>query len=142
MLEGQVALTETEMSGHGQGMRAAPQIDWQLRRFGAQVPESNIALRSDVALDIISALGIPAPLYHGTDGASAREAYRLLLVSTLTPIAELISAELERKLETPVSIGFRKLHAADIQARARAFGGMVAAGINEQTAMELSGLDA
>lgn len=140
--EGNVLLTETGNVGHGQGMRGAPQVDWQLRRFGAQVPESNIALRSDIALDIISALGIPAPLYHGTDGVSAREAYRLLLVTTLTPIAELIVTELERKLETSISIGFRRLHAADIQSRARAFGTMVAAGVDEEVAMSVSGLDA
>ena len=131
---------ETEAAGHGQGMRAAPQVDWQLRRFGAQVPEANVALRSDVALDIIAALGIPAPLFHGSDGVSAREAYRLLLVTTLMPIAELISDELSRKLETTVSIGFRRLHAADIQSRARAFGSMIAAGVSEETAMSVSGL--
>ena len=142
VLEGGIALAETESGGHGQGMRAAPQVDWQLRRFGAQVPEANVALRSDVAMDVISALGVPAPLFHGTDGVSAREAYRLLLVTTLTPIAELITAELSRKLETTVSIGFRRLHAADIQSRARAFGTMVAAGVSEETAMEVSGLDA
>ena len=141
-IEGGISLVETEAAGHGQGMRAAPQVDWQLRRFGANVPESNVALRSDVAMDIISAMGIPAPLYHGTDGVSAREAYRLLLVTTLMPIAELITDELSRKLETTVSIGFRRLHAADIQSRARAFGTMVAAGVNEDTAMEVSGLTA
>ena len=140
VLEGGIALAETESGGHGQGMRAAPQTDWQLRRFGAQVPEANVALRSDVAMDVISAMGIPAPLYHGTDGVSAREAYRLLLVSTLMPIAELITDELTRKLETTVKIGFRRLQAADIQSRARAFGSMIAAGVSEETAMEVSGL--
>ena len=140
-IEGGISLVETEAAGHGQGMRAAPQVDWQLRRFGAQVPEANVALRSDVALDVVAALGIPAPLFHGTDGVSAREAYRLLLVTTLTPIAELITAELSRKLETSVSIGFRRLHAADIQSRARAFGVMVSAGISEETAMSVSGLE-
>ena len=139
-IEGGISLVETEAAGHGQGMRAAPQVDWQLRRFGAQVPEANVALRSDVALDIIAALGIPAPLFHGSDGVSAREAYRLLLVTSLMPIAELISDELSRKLETTVSIGFRRLHAADIQSRARAFGSMIAAGVSEETAMSVSGL--
>ena len=139
-IEGGISLVETEAAGHGQGVRAAPQVDWQLRRFGANVPESNVALRSDIALDIIAALGIPAPLFHGSDGVSAREAYRLLLVTTLQPIAELITDELSRKLETTVSIGFRRLHAADIQSRARAFGTMVAAGVSEEVAMSVSGL--
>ena len=63
----------------------------------------------------------------------------MLLVSTLQPIAELISDELSRKLETTVKIGFRRLQAADIQSRARAFGSMIAAGVDEQTAMAVSG---
>ena len=66
----------------------------------------------------------------------------LSLVTTLQPIAQLITDELGRKLETIVSIGFRRLHAADTQSRARAFGTMVAAGISEKTAMEVSGLTA
>ena len=141
-LQGGIALVETEAAGHGQGMRAAPQVDWQLRRFGANVPESNVALRSDVSHDVLAALGIPAPLFRGTDGVSAREAYRLLLVSTLMPIAELITDELTRKLETTVKISFRRLQAADVQSRARAFGSMIAAGVDEQTAMAVSGLEA
>ena len=140
-LKGGIALVETTSAGHGQGVRAAPQIDWQLKRFGAQVPESNIALRSDVSHDVLAALGIPPSLYRGTDGVSMREAYRLLLVSTLQPLAQLISDELSRKLETTVKIGFRRLQAADIQSRARAFGSMIAAGVDEQTAMAVSGLE-
>ena len=140
-VEGRTSLVETTAGGHGQGVRGAPQVDWQSKRIGAEFPESNIALRSDVALDVIAAMGIPAPLFHGTDGVSAREAYRLLLVSTLTPIAELIADELSRKLDTTVKITFRRLQAADIQSRARAFGSMIAAGVDEQTAMAVSGLE-
>ena len=139
--EGKISFVPTTSGGHGVGMRGAPQTDWEQKRIGPHFPESNIALRSDVALDVIAALGIPAPLYHGTDGVSAREAYRLLLVSTLQPIADLIADELSRKLEQTVTIGFRRLHAADIQARARAFGSMIAAGVAEETAMDVSGLN-
>ena len=139
-IEGGIAIVESEAGGHGQGVRSAPQIDWGLRRFGANIPESNIGLRQSVALDVIAALGIPAPLYHGTDGVSAREAYRLLLVSTLQPIAELIASELDRKLDRTVEITFRRLQAADIQSRARAFGTMVSSGVDPDTAMEVSGL--
>ena len=63
-------------------------------------------------------------------------------MSILQLIADLIAYELTRKLGIDASIGFRRLRAADIQARARAFGGMVAAGINEPAAFELSGLEA
>ena len=58
-ISGGIAIVETEAGGHGQGARAAPQVDWQSRRFGANFPEANIGLRSNIALDIIAALGIP-----------------------------------------------------------------------------------
>ena len=140
-LKGKTALVETTSGGHGQGMRAAPQVDWLLRRIGAQFPAENVQLRGDIAKDILAALGIPPPLYHGTDGVSAREAYRLLLVSTLQPIAEIIKEELKRKLDIEIDISFTRLQAADIQSRARAFGTMVQAGVDEETAMKVSGLE-
>lgn len=141
-LKGQIALVETGSAGHGQGMRAAPQVDWLLRRIGAHFPDTNIQLRSEVSRDIIGALGIPPSLYHGTDGVSAREAYRLLLVSTLQPIAEIIKEELTKKLDEDVDIKFTKLQAADIQSRARAYGTMVQSGVDEETALAISGLEA
>ena len=140
-LKGNTALAETGNAGHGQGRRGQAQGDWQIKRFGAHFPAENIQLRDEVSRDIIAALGIPPPLYHGTDGVSAREAYRLLLVSTLQPIAELIAAELTAKLDTEVTLSFTKLQAADIQARARAFGTMIQSGIDEETAMKVSGLE-
>ena len=138
--EGGVSLVETTSGGHGQGQRAAPQVDWALRRFGAHVPAENIQLREQVSMDVLASMGIPAPLFHGTDGVSAREAYRLLLVTVLQPIAELITSELDCKIERTVPIGFRRLHAADIQSRARAFAGMVASGIDKDEALAISGL--
>ena len=136
-------MLKRKSAGHGQGIRSAPQVDWQLRRFGANVPESNVALRSDVSHGHCcwQHWAYPHRCFDGTDGVSAREAYRLLLVSTLQPIAELISDELSRKLETTVKITFRRLQAADIQSRARAFGSMIAAGVSEETAMAVSGLE-
>ena len=140
-LRGDLAIVESGNAGHGQGLRAAAQVDWLLRRLGAHFPAENIQLRGEVAKDIIAALGVPPPLFHGSDGVSAREAYRLLLVSTLQPIAELITEELSKKLETEVGIKFTRLQAADIQSRARAFGSMVAAGVDEADARAISGLD-
>ena len=141
LMEGGVSLLETGSAGHGQGNRNAPQTDWASRRIGAHVPAENIQLREQASGDVLAAMGVPAPLFHGTDGVSAREAYRLLLVTALQPIAELISSELETKIETPVKIGFRRLHAADIQSRARALAGMIASGVDKETAMEISGLE-
>ena len=127
-LNGKVALVESMSAGHGQGQRAAPPSDWRLQRMGAEIPDANVNLRRQAGADVCAALGIPAALYVGADGATVREAYRQLLVSTLQPLAELVAEELTRKLELPgVRFNFRKLAAADVAARARAFGSLVQA---------------
>ena len=146
-LQGQVALVESSAAGHGQGRAAAPPADWRLQRFGPDVPEGNVNLRRQAGADVSAALGIPAALFVGADGATVREAYRQLLVATIQPLAQLISAELERKLETRVKFNFRRLAAADVAARARAYGTLiqadVAAGIevDRERAALLAGLN-
>ena len=62
-----------------------------------------------------------------TDGGSSREAYRQLLTATLEPWAEIIKAV--------------RLAAADIAARARACGTLVASGVDKEEAAPVSGLD-
>ena len=141
-LEGGIALVETTSGGHGQGVRGAPQVDWSLKRFGATVPESNVALRAQVMDNIVAAMGIMPALYSGSDGATVREAYRQLLVATLQPLSALASHELERKIERAVTFDFQRLQAADIASRARAFGSLVAAGVDEEEAKTISGLTA
>ena len=73
-LKGRTAIVETMVEGMGQGRFAAPHLDWQAKRMGAQIPKPHIALRSEVGRDVCSALGIPRPLFSGTDGGSSREA--------------------------------------------------------------------
>ena len=122
-LKGKIAIVESQTAGHGQGRAAAPPSDWRLQRLGAEFPEGNVNLRRQVGADVVAAMGIPSALYVGADGATVREAYRQLLTGTLQPLAILLSEELERKLEIPaVRFNFRRLAAADIAARARAFG--------------------
>ena len=140
-LKGRTAIVETMSEGMGQGRFAAPHQDWQVKRMGAQIPEPHIALRSEVGRDVCSALGIPGALYSGTDGGSIREAYRQLLTATLEPWARIIEAEFREKIGYPVEFNFRKLAAADITARARAFGTMVASGVDKAEAAAVSGLD-
>ena len=140
-LQGRTALVETQAGGHGQGRIAAPQLEWQIKRIGAMIPESHIALRSDVARDVCASMGIPPSLYAGTEGGGLREGYRQLLVSLIEPLAEIIKAEFREKIGFPVTFNFRKLAAADVAARARAFGGMVAAGVDREDAAIASGLD-
>lgn len=127
-LRGKVALVESQSAGHGQGQRAAPPSDWRLQRMGADLPQGNAEVRRQAGADVCAALGIPAALFVGADGATVREAYRQLLTATIQPLAQLIGEELERKLELPaVRFNFRRLSAADIAARARAFSSLVQA---------------
>ncbi len=133
---------ETTAMGHGQGQRAAPHGDLDLKRLGATFPESNIALRRDVGENVLSCMGIPSSLFSGTDGATVREGFRMVLVSCLQPLANLIVAELSKKLEQPIEIDFQKLHAADIQARARSYANLIATGMDKEEALEISGLTA
>ena len=125
-LKGRTAIVETMSEGMGQGRFTAPHQDWQVKRMGAQIPEPHIALRSEVGRDVCSALGIPAPLFNGTDDGSSREAYRQLLTATLEPWASITKSEFREKIGYPMEFNFKKLAAADIAARARAYGTLVA----------------
>ena len=141
ILKGRTAIGETMSEGMGQGRFAAPHQDWQVKRMGAQIPEPHIALRFEIGRDVCSALGIPGALYNGTDGGSSREAYRQLLVATLEPWASIIKAELREKIGYSVDFNFRKLAAADIAARARSYGTLIASGVDKAEAAAVSGLD-
>ena len=139
-LKGDIALVETQANAHGLGRQSAPQIEYQVKRLGALIPESHIALREQVGRDVCAALGIPSGLYSGTDGGGLRESYRQLLTATLEPYASLITAEFREKVGYPVTLDFRRLAAADIAARARSFGQLIAAGVDRAEAAEVSGL--
>ena len=139
-LKGRTAIVETQAEGHGQGRQSAPQIEWQPKRLGANIPEAHIALREQVGRDICSALGIPGGLYAGTDGGGMRESYRQLLTATLEPYAAIITGEFREKVGYPVTLDFRRLAAADIAARARAYGTLVASGVDKEDAADVAGL--
>ena len=141
VLKGRTALVETQANAHGMGRQSAPQIEWQPKRIGALIPESHVTLRSDVARDVCASLGVPGSLYSGADGATVREGYRQLLVSTLLPLAAIVEGEFREKTGYPVSLNFRRLAAADIAAKARAYGILTSAGVDKEEAADVSGLD-
>ena len=64
-----------------------------------------------------------------------------MLTAGIQPLAALIAAELSEKLERAYSFSFRKLQAADIMARARAYGSLVTAGMAPEQAALYSGLE-
>ena len=143
-LRGKAALVESVASGWGEGRAAAPQKDWLVRRLGAAPPDSLIALREAVTVTIATACGIPAVLVlDGGDGTARREAFRQFLHGSVQPVARLVTQELSTKLEQPVRLTFRALHAADVTGRARAWRSLVGAKgeMPDTDARRLTGLD-
>ena len=137
---GRLHIVDTTSTGWGDGTAAAPQRDWKSNRLGADPPDSLGKLRSDVKADIFGVYGIPSSI-HGT-GGSARESYRQFLSSTIQPLAKLVIEELSVKLDTPtLALDFTELRAADIAGRARAYGVLINAGMDQAEAAEATGLD-
>ena len=136
---GRTVLSETMAAGGGQGALAAPKRDYETIRLGPQIPQTSIDLRDRSGLLILGALGIPPQLYMG-DGGALREAYRQFLTSEVVPMGKLFAHELEGKLERPIRFNFRELAAADIAARARAYGTLTGAAMDPARAELLSGL--
>ena len=56
------------------------------------------------------------------------------------PMAKIVEQELTEKLETPISLSFDRLFAADLAGRARAFQSLVNGGMDTSKAAGLAGL--
>ena len=139
-LRGKLALVPSAGGGWGAGDRAAPRTGWRTERLGADPPDSLAKLRTDTAVHILAAAGVPVELFSGGEGTSSREAFRRFLHASVAPVARLIEAELSAKLETAVSFNFDQLFAADIQGRARAFQSLVGGGMDVSEALAVTGL--
>ena len=139
-----IALVETEAAGFGEGRQLAPQTDWRPRRIGADPPDSLVNLRLQNLHALIASAGVP-PIFLGLGQSSAsglREAWRGFAHGTLTPLGELVSAELREKLGMPdLRIGFSRLFASDTQGRARALKAMADAGVELPDARRITGLE-
>ena len=141
-LKGRTAIVETTSSGWGDGRGAAPQSDWKPQRIGANPPEALRALRLDSELSILGSIGVPIELIASrSDGAAIREAWRRFAHAYLSPVGQLVAAELADKLDTPnLTLDFSSLYASDVTGRARAFNSMVQGGMPVEKAAALSGL--
>ena len=137
---GRPILTETTSAGWGEGRASAPQADWQARRFGANPPATLGVLRDAASLAVLDACGVPRALAESADGTAAREGWRRFVMGAVEPVANLISEELETKLETTVSFDFRSLWAHDLAGRASAFKTLVDGGMAPTEALTTSGL--
>ena len=140
-LRGKVALVESTSSGWAaDGSQQRPKGDWESRRLGA-APGAPLIQQADLASrEIYAACGIPLGVVLDVEGTGQRESFRRLLHSTIMPMAKIVEQELTEKLETPISLGFDSLFAADLSGRARAFQSLVGGGMTVEKAAALAGL--
>ena len=141
-LKGRTALVETTAAGWGEGRGAAPSQDWKPQRIGSNPPDSLRQLRQDAEASTLGAIGVPVELISArSDGTAVREAWRRYAHAFLTPVGEIVAAELGEKLDAPgLALDFSSLFASDITGRARAFNSMVQGGMDIERAAGLSGL--
>ena len=138
--KGRTILAETTAAGWGEGRMAAPQSDYKPHRFGAHPPDTLPKLRSDAALAVLSACGVPVSLCTDADGTSQREAWRRFVMGAVEPLLAIVAEEVGAKLETRVSFDLSALWAHDLAGRASSFKAMVAGGMALERAVALSGL--
>ena len=142
-LRGGLAMVETMSAGYGdRGGR--PDADWKSRRIGAEPPDVLATLRSDAALTIYAACGVPPSLVTmPADGTAQREGWRRFLHGSVSPVARIVAGELRAKLDTAaLALDFTSLYAADVSGRARAYRSMAgkSATIPADEARRLAGL--
>ena len=148
-LKGNTAMVPSLAGGFEMGPGGVNnRTDWKPVRFGANPPASIDAIRSTTGKQILAACGVPVALAEGGEGAQGlREGFRQFLHLSVTPLAALVAAELSRKLELPgITLRFRRLHAADLMGRARAYGSLLSAGgegegMDPSRAAEIAGLN-
>ena len=139
-MKGQVTLVETTSAGYGAGASGAPQADYQVRRIGADPPETLPILRRDAERSVLAACGVPVAVLGGADSASHRESYRQFLHGTIEAVAKDLAAQIGGYFGTPISFDFSALRASDITGKARALVYMVNAGVPLESALGQSGL--
>ena len=136
---GKVVLVEaTEMDLPGEGHAA--RTPWKPNRVGPEPNPGTIQTREGIERSLLAAGGVPVELVNPHAGRDARESWRRFLWATISPAAAIVSAEL-RRLGLPSEIDFSRLNASDLAGRARAFGQLTTAGVSEDEAKALTGLE-
>ena len=108
----------------------APRRDYQVARFGANPPESLIALRDKVAADVGAACGIPRGLIVSTGSAqSARESWRQWVAGGVDGLARRIEAQVLEQLGVEIRIDSTPLAGRDLAGRAGAFARLAKGGV-------------
>ena len=139
-LGGRIMTAESmTLSGDG-GYLDAPKEDWGIKRVGANFPMPLVTLRRDADELVLGLCGVPIEFLKGADGSALREAYRRMLFGTIQPLGAIVAQELSEKLETPITLAWDELRAADRASGARAYKALIEAQMDPNEALRLSGL--
>ena len=138
-LRGRTVFGETTAQGWGEGKTAAPAQDWRPQRIGPDPPNGTVLLRQQAAAHVLAACGVPVELIHHAEGGGAREAWRRFLHGTIAPVGAILAAESARAFGLSGVIDFDALFASDLAGRARAYGQLIAAGIDGALARRICG---
>ena len=134
---GRVALLETGDWGNSGG---DSKVDLKAERFGAEPPASLVQLVDVSSREIYAACGLNSAIWGAGDAASTREAWRLCLFGVLSPVGNMVQAEMRDKLDDTVTLSWQELRASDLSGRARAFQSMVGGGMAIAEAVSIAGL--
>ena len=97
-------------------------------------------LRPDLVGSILDSFGVPRSLFLAS-GAGSREALRLFTATTGSWLASLTERAARRVLDDTLTVSATRANTpADAVSRARAFGSLVAGGIETNEALRLAGL--
>lgn len=132
------SMTDGGWSDPGRGN--SPKSDWGVQRIGTNPPQTIDMLRSNAAVHVLAACGVPLTLLERSDGTAMREAWRQFLHGSVVPVAQCVEEELAHKLNVRVALNFDSLFASDLSGRARAFQSMVGGGMDVEKAATLAGL--
>ena len=134
-----MGVESNRLSGDG-GVMDAPKEDWKVNRVGADFKQPLVELRRDADSLILGLCGVPIEFLTGADGAALREAYRRMLFGTIQPLGAIVQEELSAKLETPITLTWDELRAADRASGARAYKALREAEMSHDDALRYSGL--
>ena len=125
----------------GAGQESKPADDWVSKRFGMMPPQAMVELRSRIELSILAACGVQTTVMSTSDGTAKKEDFRRFLHLTLQPVGRIIADQIGAALDVAdLEFDFSGIGAADIAAKARAWGTLTKGGVSIADAGEITGL--
>ena len=118
-------------AGWGTGIESTPGDDWISKRYGMSPPPAMVQLRGSAELSVLAAAGVPVTIMSASDGTAKKEDFRRFLHLTLQPVGKIIAQQIGDAIEVPdLAFDFNAIGAADIAAKARAWGTLTKGGVS------------